>query len=628
MGSVIEHRGPDDYGHYCGRGIGLGMRRLSIIDLAGGHQPIANEDETVWVVLNGEIYNFKELRAQLQRKGHLFRTQTDTETIVHLYEDEGPSFLKRLRGMFAVALWDARRERLILGRDRIGEKPLYVRRTSKTILFASELKSILQVEDVPRRLNPLALQEYLALGYVPAPMTMIDGIEKILPGHYLCFEKGRWEDIEYWDVPFGQTEVRSEREWIEQLREKLLETVKVQLVSDVPLGAFLSGGVDSSAIVAAMAKLTGRSVKTYSIGYESKHSYYNELNYAKLVADAFSTDHHEIIVRPQMTELLPKLVWHLDEPVADSACLTTYLVSRLARQSVTVILSGVGGDELFGGYRRYLGDSVLAWYRFLPSSIRRRWLPALLKRVPRARTSASKDYARYAAAFIETAERESAGRYMSYVTLFSPLVQQELLCRRLINTDGQNDSAEALHKYFARYVGGDSLQRIIYTDLKTSLPDDLLALTDRMSMAASIECRAPLLDHELIELTTRMPSSLKVRGLSLKYLLKKAVAPWLPREIVNRKKRGFGAPIGAWMREDLQPLIAELLSQEQVQRRGLFQWQTIKQLLDAHQKQQCDYTDQLFALIIFELWCRNFLDRKPINHDLNALGSAAVLRTH
>jgi asparagine synthase (glutamine-hydrolysing) len=377
-----------------------------------------------------------------------------------------------------------------------------------------------------------------------------------------------------------------------------------------------------------MAKLTGRSVKTYSIGYESKHNYYNELNYAKLVADAFSTDHHEIIVRPQMTELLPKLVWHLDEPVADSACLTTYLVSRLARQSVTVILSGVGGDELFGGYRRYLGDSVLAWYRFLPSSIRRRWLPALLKRVPRARTSASKDYARYAAAFIETAERESAGRYMSYVTLFSPLVQQELLCRRLINTDGQNDSAEALHKYFARYVGGDSLQRIIYTDLKTSLPDDLLALTDRMSMAASIECRAPLLDHELIELTTRMPSSLKVRGLSLKYLLKKAVAPWLPREIVNRKKRGFGAPIGAWMREDLQPLIAELLSQEQVQRRGLFQWQTIKQLLDAHQKQQCDYTDQLFALIIFELWCRNFLDRKPINHDLNALGSAAVLRTH
>jgi asparagine synthase (glutamine-hydrolysing) len=526
--------------------------------------------------------------------------------------------------MFAVAVWDVKRERLILGRDRIGEKPLYVRRGITQILFASELKSILQVEDVPTRLNFDALQEYLALGYVPAPLTMIDGVEKVLPGHCLIIEKGRCEDSEYWEVPFAETEVRTEQEWTEQLREKILETVKAQLISDVPLGAFLSGGVDSSAIVAAMAKLTGRSVKTYSIGYEGKHSYYNELGYAKLVANAFSTDHHEIIVRPEMTELLPKLVWHLDEPVADSACLTTYLVSKLARQSVTVILSGVGGDELFGGYRRYLGDSVLAWYRLLPHSIRQRWLPALLKRLPRGRSSALKDYARYAAAFMETAEQESARRYMSYVTLFSPQVQRELLCQHAVSDpERQDDSAKALHRYFARYPGDDSLQRIIYADLKTSLPDDLLALTDRMSMAASIECRAPLVDHELIELTTRIPSSLKVRGLSLKYLLKKAVAPWLPHEIVNRKKRGFGAPVGSWMREDLQPLISELLSQEQVQRRGLFQWRTIKQLLEAHQQQRFDYTDQLFALIVFELWCRNFLDGKFAVQDASTFRSVA-----
>jgi len=609
MGRVIEHRGPDDEGHYVGRGVGLGMRRLSIIDVAGGHQPIANEDETIWLVLNGEIYNFHELRANLEKKGHRFRTRTDTEVIVHLYEEEGTGLFKRLRGMFGLALWDAKRERLVIGRDRIGEKPLYVRREANRLLFASELKAILQVDDVSRRLSLDSLQEYLAVGYVPAPLTMIEGIEKILPGHCLVVESGRIEDQKYWDVPFGQTEQHSEQEWIELLREKLLETVKSQLVSDVPLGAFLSGGIDSSTIVAAMARMTGQPVKTYSIGYGGDQSYYNELPYAKIVAKAFGTDHHEIVVRPEVSALLPKLMWHMDEPTADSACLTTYLISRLARESVTVILSGVGGDELFGGYRRYLGDNLHRTYRLLPGPIRKSVLPAVLKLVSQDRTSAWKDYARYAAAFIKTGELDPASRYMSYVTLFSPQVQYELLRQESrAGSNGNEIAAEALRKCFAHCSGNDALNRIIYADLKTSLPDDLLALTDRMSMAASIECRAPLVDYELVELASRVPSSLKVRGLTMKYLLKKAVAPWLPREVIKRKKRGFGAPVGGWLRRDLKPLVNDLLSEEQVGRRGLFHWPAVQQLIKAHQEQRSDYTDHIFALIALETWCRIYLD--------------------
>jgi asparagine synthase (glutamine-hydrolysing) len=511
--------------------------------------------------------------------------------------------------MFGLALWDGKRERLILGRDRIGEKPLYIRREPGRLLFASEMKAILQVEGVPRRLNLAALQEYLALGYVPAPLCMLEGMEKLLPGHYLVVEKGLVEEHEYWDVPFGRQERHTEEEWIEQIQAKIHETVRMQLVSDVPLGAFLSGGMDSSTIVAVMAELTGRPVKTYSIGYQGEHSYYNELPYASLVAKAFGTDHHEIVVQPVVSELLPKLVWHLDEPVSDSACLTTYLVSKLARESVTVILSGVGGDELFGGYRRYLGNSLMRFYGLLPGVVRRKWLPTLLARIPQDRHSAWKDYARYAAAFVKSAELDPALRYMGYVTLFAPQVQQEMLQRRITADSNVSDlAAAALQSYFGRCSDSDNLNRILYTDLKTSLPDDLLAMTDRMSMAASIECRAPLVDYELVELASRMPSSLKVRGFTMKYLMRKAVAPWLPREILERKKRGFGAPIGAWLRKDLQPMVSELLSEEQVRRRGLFHWPAIHRLISDHATERSDHTDHLLALVMLELWCQIILD--------------------
>jgi asparagine synthase (glutamine-hydrolysing) len=473
------------------------------------------------------------------------------------------------------------------------------------------LKSLLQADGVPRRLKFAALREYLSLGYVPAPLSMLDGIEKLLPGHYLVVDQERIEDHQYWDVPFGQPEKHTEQEWIERTRSKLLETVRMQLVSDVPLGAFLSGGLDSSSIVAAMAQMTGRPVKTYSIGYQGEHSYYNELPYAKVVAQAFGTDHHEIVVRPEVSELLPKLVWHLDEPVADSACLTTYLVSKLARQSVTVILSGVGGDELFGGYRRYLGDSMLRYYRHLPGPLRRKWLPALLARIPQDRHSLWKDYARYAAAFVNSAELDAASRYIEYVTLFAPQTQGNLLIEGATQSGGSAFAISTLRGYFNHCGDPDDLNRIIYADLKTSLADDLLAMTDRMTMAASIECRAPLVDHEMIELASHMPSNLKVRGFQMKYLMKQAVAPWLPREILERKKRGFGAPMGAWLRKDIQPMVSELLSEEATRKRGLFSWPAIQQLLADHSAERKDYTDQLFSLVMLELWLQAFLDRQP-----------------
>lgn len=622
MDQVIVHRGPDDSGQYVGRGIAMGMRRLSIIDLSGGHQPISNEDDTVWVVLNGEIYNFQQLRDQLEQAGHAFRTKSDTEILVHLYERDGIDFLKKLRGMFALALWDVSRERLILARDRLGEKPLYFRREPHRLLFASEMKAILEDEDVPRRIDMHALREYLALGYVPAPATILEGIEKLLPGHALIIEKGRIRDEEYWDVRFGEAEKYSETEWCERVRDKLQETIRSQMVSDVPLGAFLSGGIDSSAIVAAMARASSRPVKTYSIGFEGEDSFYNELPYARIVANAFHTDHHEIIVRPQVAELLPKLLWHMDEPIADSAFITTYLVSRMARESVTVILSGVGGDELFGGYRRYLGDGLQRYYRRLPGVIRKKWLPGLLARLPQDRHSSWKNSIRYASGFVQSADRDIAERYASYVKAFSPEVRARLL-QEPPSENGHETVSAALASYFARARDWDSLQQIIYVDLKTSLPDDLLALTDRMSMAASLECRAPLVDYELVELTAQMPSNLKVRGLTTKHLLKKALQPWLPREILNRKKRGFGAPVGAWLRKGLEALVYDTLNETQVRKRGLFDPAVVNEILEAHRAQTSDHTDHLLALINLELWCRIYLDGHDWHSTSGSFATAA-----
>jgi asparagine synthase (glutamine-hydrolysing) len=606
MGASIIHRGPDDTGAYFGAGLAFGMRRLSLIDVGGGHQPIPNEDETVWVICNGEIYNYRELRGELEKKGHIFRTRSDTEVIGHLYEELGADLFTRLRGMFAIAIWDVNRRRLVLARDRLGKKPLYLAREPGRLLFASEIKAILQDGSISKELNLSALNEYLALGYVPAPLTLFRSIEKLLPGHYVVCEQDKITQHCYWDVDPRRVENLTEQEWVERVREKLFESIRLRLVSDVPLGAFLSGGIDSSAIVAAMAKMTDQPVKTYSIGFDGEDSFYNELPYAKTVARAFGTDHHEIIVRPNVAEFLPKLLWYLDEPIADSAFITTFLVSRLAAESVKVILSGVGGDELFGGYRRYLGDAFGRYYRLLPGPVRLNWLPSVLARLPRDRHSGWKNLFRYADAFVQSANLSPSERYTSYVTLFSPDVRAQL---RNAERTGVGPASELMRHYFAQCNGAENLNQYIYVDLKTSLADDLLALTDKMTMAMSLECRAPFMDHELVELAARMPARLKVHGFSMKYILKKAVKPWLPAEILNRKKRGFGAPMGAWLRRDLKSLVQETLSEQQVRKRGLFQWPVVKELIQKHDAQEVDYTDHLLALINLELWFGQFMDQ-------------------
>jgi asparagine synthase (glutamine-hydrolysing) len=609
MCQIIAHRGPDDEGHFFADGLAMGMRRLSIIDLSGGHQPISNEDGTVSVINNGEIYNYLELREYLLKKGHVFRTNSDTEVLVHLYEQDGLDFVKRLRGMFALALWDAPRQRLVLARDRVGKKPLYIYREPHRLFFASEIKSILVAGNVPREIDAQALREYLALGYVPAPRTMFAGIEKILPGHLMIIEAGTVHQREYWDPPFDSQEDRSEQDWIEQVRAKLLESVRIRLISDVPLGAFLSGGIDSSSVVAAMAQFSNRPVKTYSIGFQGEDKFYNELPYARAVADAFHTDHHEIVVRPDVADLLPKLIWHLDEPIADSAFFTTYLVSKLARESVAVILSGVGGDELFGGYRRYLGEAISRYYRLVPGALRKHVLPALIDYLPQDRHSSWKNNIRYASAFIKTAQLDPISRYMSYVNIFPATLRSRLLQQAWQPDSSSSELAsEVLSGYFARCHSKDDVNRIMYADIKTSLTDDLLALTDKTSMAASIECRAPFVDQELIELAGKIPSSAKIRGLKMKHLLKKVVEPWLPKEILNRKKRGFGAPVGAWMRNDLQPLVDDMLSETQIKKRGLFEWRVVQEVIASHRAQHSDHTDHLLALVSLEQWCRIFLD--------------------
>ena len=612
MAACLEHRGPDDQGYHVGGNIALGHRRLSIIDLKTGSQPIFNEDKSKCIIFNGEIYNYEEIKSELLRKGHRFASASDTETIIHAYEEWGEECVKKLRGMFSFCIWDSQKETLFLVRDRLGEKPLFHAYYNGSFVFSSEMKSILSDPRFDRAIDEEALGAYFTFSYIPAPLTIYKNIKKLSPGHMLLYKKGQVRIQQYWDVSFEPDRQKTETRFIQEFMDLLNESVRLQLRSDVPLGAFLSGGIDSSAIVAAMARMTDQPVKTYSIGFEGEDSFYNELPYASIVARAFGTDHHEIVVRPDAAELLPKLIWHMDEPIADSAFITTYLVSRLAAQSVKVILSGVGGDELFGGYRRYLGDAFSRYYRLLPRRLRQNWLPSILAKLPRDRHSSWKNLFRYAEAFAKSANLSPSERYLSYVTLFTADAAAELWNH---GSNGVRPTSAAMQFYFTRCTGAENLNQCIYVDLKTSLADDLLALTDKMTMAMSLECRAPFMDHELVELAARMPANLKVRGFTMKYVLKKAVQPWLPAEILNRKKRGFGAPMGAWLRRDLKLLVQETLSERQVKKRGLFQWPVVKQLIQRHDSQEGDYTDHLLALINLELWFRQFMDQSVYLQD-------------
>lgn len=605
MGNAIVHRGPDDSGAYADGGLLLGMRRLSIIDVAGGHQPIASEDGQVVAVCNGEIYNFRELRRELEEAGHRFATRSDSEVAVHAYEQYGDAFLNRLDGMFGLALWDRRRRRLIVARDAIGIKPVYYRLDGRELMFASEAKALLAVPGVPTRLDGAALAQYLSVGYVCAPNAIFEGMGKLEPGTALIAEDGQVRKHRYYRLPSSIDSSRTEQQWVDAVRAGIERSVRDQMVSDVPIGAFLSGGVDSSAVVAFMSRHSSRPVKTYSIGFHgsSGAQLYNELPYARQVAEQFGTDHHEIVVQPDVAMLLPELIWHMDEPISDAAFITTYLVSRFARQDVTVILSGVGGDELFGGYKRYLDEHYRSLYRRIPGFIRSGVIAPLAGLLPSDRHSRVLNQMRLAKAFLQADRLPFDERYRAYMQVFDADERAALL-RGVTPSDFDDCTARG----FADAQTGDALRQLMDVDFATQLPDDLLLLTDKMSMAVSLECRVPLLDQRLVELAATMPGHLKVRGGELKHLMKRSLEGVLPDSILHREKRGFGAPMGAWLRAELAPMMRDVLSRESVTRRGLLDPDAVERTIREHEQQRADRTDHLLALINLEIWCRLYLD--------------------
>lgn len=603
MAGSIVHRGPDDEGFHAGSRAVLGMRRLSIIDLAGGHQPIANEDESLWVVCNGELYNFRRLRAELERAGHVFRTGSDVEVLLHLYEERGERLLEHVSGMFAFALWDERRQRLLLGRDRLGIKPLYYTEVGGELAFASEVKALLEVPGVESALDVGALREYLAIGYCVAPSTIFRAVRKLPPATLLTWSAAGVRISRYWEPPTDTQLQLSRREWAERIRAELERSVGEHMISDVPIGAFLSGGVDSSAIVALMSAHSDQPVNTYSIGYGSgsAESYYDELGYARQVAERFQSRHNEITVRPEMAGLLPRLLWHLEEPVSDSAVTATYLVSELAARQVKVILSGVGGDELFGGYKRYLGDAYSRRYQRLPRWLRRGVVAPLAELLPSGRQNRWSDLGRYVRKFIAASELDWREQYRRFIEIQA----RGTLARMLVDAPGGPDG-------FDRIIGvegaGDPLLRLLRVDCATQLPEDLLLLTDKASMARSIECRVPFLDHRLVEVAAQMPWDVKIMGGELKSLLKEALTGVVPPAVLKRGKRGFGAPVGAWFKQQLRPLRNSLLSRETIERRGVLSWPVIEQVMAAHDANREDYTDLTLVLVNLEIWCRVFLD--------------------
>ncbi|MGE5522236.1 MAG: asparagine synthase (glutamine-hydrolyzing) [Rhodospirillaceae bacterium] len=604
MGRVVVHRGPDDDGCHLDGPCAIGMRRLSIIDLAGGHQPLSDSSGTLWLVCNGEIYNFRELRAELQARGHVFRTGSDSEVVIHGYAEFGDEVVGKLNGMFAFALWDASRARLLIGRDRLGIKPVYLCQTAQWLAFASEAKALLTLSGMSPGMDMQALSAYLNLGYVPAPLSMFAGITKLPPATLLVAERKHVEQRTYWHLPPDVDRSSSEGEWIERARDGIAQSVRRQTVSDVPVGAFLSGGIDSSAVVGHMAMQSRQRVRTYAIGFggDAAGEYYNELPYARRVAQLFGTDHHEILVRPDVVALLPRLLWHMDEPVCDSAFVTTYLVSQFARKDVKVILSGVGGDEIFGGYRRYLGNHYHERYARLPAWMRGAARSAG-RRLPSDRHAPLLNMARLAKEFLRSAELPFEARYRSYVQVFDQQEMHGLLCYAVKPYD-------FVAAAFDRCPHHDAMQRMLSVDAQTQLPDDLLLLTDKMSMSVSLECRVPLLDHELVELAARIPGDVKMRGGRLKHVMKAALAPLLPRDILERKKRGFGTPMGAWLKKDIRPVVDHLLSRRAVERRGIFRHAAVQSLVAEHEAARTDATDRLLALLNLEIWARLYLDTR------------------
>jgi asparagine synthase (glutamine-hydrolysing) len=606
MNGVLAHRGPDDAGIYCEGAVGLAHRRLSIIDLSpAGHQPMANEDGSIWIVFNGEIYNFQTLRPDLIRRGHRFRSSTDTEVILHLYEEYGTDCLKFLRGMFAFAIWDGVRRQLFLARDRLGKKPLCYQQDAEAFRFASEVKAILQDPAVGVRPDPTGIAQYLTYGYVPSPGSAFQGVRKLPPAHYLIWREGQVKVSRYWRLRRDQKLERPEAEWCEEILTRLQEAVRLRLISDVPLGAFLSGGIDSSIVVAMMSRLSSGPVKTFSIGFEEPE--YDELRYARQVAERFGTEHHELVVRPDAVAILPKLAWQYDEPFADSSAVPTYYVAQMTRQYVTVALNGDAGDENFGGYDRYVANNLAASFDRLPGA--RLFRGAIGKGLPlcprgERRTSLFSRGRRFLEGLVETPER----RYARWFCHFTGDRKQNLCTPEFRRAAGDSDDLETLLAAYRESDAPDFADATMGVDAALYLPDDLLVKVDIASMAHSLEARSPFLDHEFMEFVATIPSDLKVRGRAKKYILKRALRGLLADDILHRPKMGFGVPIDHWLRHELRDLAHETLLGSACLDRGYFRREPVERMLVEHVKGKANWHYLLWNLLMLELWHRTYVD--------------------
>ena len=617
MSGAIAHRGPDDAGVHRDEHVALGFRRLAIVDVAGAHQPLSNEDGTVWTVFNGEIYNFPALRHRLEARGHVLRSAGDTEVLVHLYEDEGPGFVSLLRGMFALAIWDARRRRLVIARDRLGQKPLVYRLDPGRITFASELKALLALPtaEFPRRLDPLALDRYLTYGYVPDPATIIADVHKLPPAHLGVWEDGTLTLERYWNPDWDLERDGDPEGDVERLRTTLDEAVREQMVADVPLGAFLSGGVDSTIVVGLMQRASTRPVQTFSIGFDDPA--FDESRYAEMAAAHLGTEHHTFRVEPRAWETLPGLAHHFDEPFADSSALPTWIVSREARRHVTVALTGDAGDELFGGYDRYRAVALGAMLDRLPAGSRR----LLAGPVARAWPSSprAKSPMRRIRRMLEGIADPADERYARWVTLFDEPSRAGLYSVAFLDTLAEHDRADpeaadprtVLARALAAAPRRDPATKAMVADLLTYLPGDLLTKVDLASMAHSLECRGPFLDHRVVELAMAMPlrRKLRLRGGRSKVVLKRAFADLLPPAIKTRPKMGFGVPIDRWFRGPLQAELRSVLLDPISLNRGIFRPEAVERLISDHTESRADRSYRLWSLLMVELWFREYLDR-------------------
>ncbi len=605
MVNTLYHRGPDDSGIMIKGNVGLGHSRLSIIDLSKkGRQPIANENKTVWIVFNGEIYNFPELKRFLISKGHEFMSDTDTEVIVHLYEEYGMECLNHLRGMFAFAIFDEKKSLLFLARDRLGKKPLYYYFDNKVFIFASEIKAILQDRVIKKNPDLKAIHHYLTYQFVPSPFTAFKNIKKLPPAHFLTLKNKKIEIKRYWDINYYPKRNESYKVIREKLREGLEEAVKIRMISDVPLGVFLSGGIDSSIVVSLMSRLSDEPIKTFSVGFEDEE--YNELEYARLVAERFNTEHREFIVKPEALEVLPKLVWHYNEPFADPSAIPTYYISKVAKDYVKVVLNGDGGDELFAGYDRYL-ISIIAKKieRFFPLFI----VNVLLKVLKNVSHGGSrKNILWIIKRFIQGFELPSDVRQATWLFSFDNSSKRQLYTEDFYNIV-YSDSLELMRGLFESNNAIDYLDRMLYCDLMLYLPDDLLTKVDVASMANSIEVRSPFLDHELVEYVARIPAGLKLKGITLKYLLKEVFKNELPEIIIKRKKMGFSVPLDRWFREELKEFMMDILLSKRAIERGYFKKRFIEKIIKEHLDFKWNWQYQIYNLLMLELWHREFIDK-------------------